>query len=353
MDHEGWVRVENLNLQRCVGITDRGLDTLTSFVDFQDMWVQSRSFRSLQASGEWGAEGLDQIAEVGDNEFDFQDDVGGERFSPPGSGENLSHELASNDDISHFSSHEWNGLGQGGHKISGIKDKDWCKSGSMQDLALPKKDNAGRSSSDDNEFDDYEMRSESQKSSLGQVSPIEAPQIVVEELSQSQSHSQSQNLSSKDGGKSCAFSLRRLNLRDCSFLTDNAIASLASVSGHLRVLNLSFCCSLTEDFARHLVKGCSKLSRLDVSFCGGAITDHTLLHLSTGLTRLRGLSVRGCIQVTDVGIDHLVENARKLEVVNVTQCKNISPELAEKLKKLWKLVETESVCDVICEWEES
>lgn len=53
---------------------------------------------------------------------------------------------------------------------------------------------------------------------------------------------------------STAFALRSLDLRDCSFLTDSAIASIASACAQLTMLNLSFCCSLSEDFGRYLGK---------------------------------------------------------------------------------------------------
>lgn len=59
-----------------------------------------------------------------------------------------------------------------------------------------------------------------------------------------------------------------------------------------------------------------KLQGLDASFCGSAITDKSLLTLSTGLPDLQGLSIRGCVQVTDLGIMHIKANAIRLVVLN-------------------------------------
>ncbi|KAJ3091252.1 hypothetical protein HK100_007221, partial [Physocladia obscura] len=148
--------------------------------------------------------------------------------------------------------------------------------------------------------------------------------------------------------KSLKFALKELVLSDCSFLTDAAVANIAACCGELEVLSLSFCCALTEACFGSLTPadcgigggggGCGELRVLDVSFCGGAVTDGVLLALARGLKKLERLSVRGCVQVTDVGVNHLKDYARLLKVVNLTQCRNIKI-LGDELVKLgWTLL---------------
>ncbi|KAL2914794.1 hypothetical protein HK105_205725 [Polyrhizophydium stewartii] len=126
------------------------------------------------------------------------------------------------------------------------------------------------------------------------------------------------------------FALEELNLSDCSFLTDQAIACIGDRCPRLRRLCLSFCCSLTERFAEPLVLGCNELETLDASYCGSAVTDGSLQTLAAGLPQLRRLSIRGCVQVTDAGVDTVLQFAAHLEALNLTQCKQISADTAAR-----------------------
>ncbi|TPX33495.1 hypothetical protein SmJEL517_g03642 [Synchytrium microbalum] len=121
------------------------------------------------------------------------------------------------------------------------------------------------------------------------------------------------------------FAMEELCLADCSFLTDNTITSISLSCHSLKVLSLSFCCALSESFATPLVTGCAALEELDMSFCGGAVTDSALQILGRGLSSsLDKLSIRGCIQVTDSGLNVLAEHALALRKVNVSNCKSVS-----------------------------
>ncbi|KAJ3272349.1 hypothetical protein HDV01_005783 [Terramyces sp. JEL0728] len=131
------------------------------------------------------------------------------------------------------------------------------------------------------------------------------------------------------------FALEDLNLSDCSFLTDETIAVLGSRCPQLRRLCLSFCCSLTEKFALLLASGCPYINTLDVSYCGGAVTDASVLILAQGLPKLQSLGLRGCVQLTDAGLEYLATHALALNTLNFTQCKNVSPNICKKLGISW------------------
>ncbi|KAJ3235732.1 anaphase-promoting complex subunit Hcn1 [Chytriomyces hyalinus] len=121
------------------------------------------------------------------------------------------------------------------------------------------------------------------------------------------------------------FELRELILSDCSFLTDTTVTTLTKTCPKLNILSLSFCCALTEASIQPL-STYTNLRVLDLSFCGSAVADSGLARLSSPESnvskRLERLSVRGCVQVTDAGIDAL-KGCSRLRMLNVSQCKNV------------------------------
>lgn len=147
--------------------------------------------------------------------------------------------------------------------------------------------------------------------------------------------------------------LTRLCLADCTYLTDNAIVYLTNAAKGLRDLDLvcpfcpqfstplfpllsleshsltagprrqSFCCALSDTATEVLALGCPLLRRLNLSFCGSAVSDSSLRSIGLHLLDLQSLSVRGCVRVTGVGVDAIVEGCHKLGYFDVSQCKNL------------------------------
>ena len=141
--------------------------------------------------------------------------------------------------------------------------------------------------------------------------------------------------------------LERLILADCTYLTDNAIVYLTNAAKGLKELDLvrfsihasqltpkerfianlvpkqSFCCALSDTATEVLSLGCPSLESLKLSFCGSAVSDSSLRSIGLHLLELRELSVRGCVRVTGVGVEAVVAGCNKLEVFDVTQCKNL------------------------------
>ncbi|KAH8679975.1 hypothetical protein BGZ60DRAFT_369928 [Tricladium varicosporioides] len=118
--------------------------------------------------------------------------------------------------------------------------------------------------------------------------------------------------------------LQRLILADCTYLTDNAIVYLTNAAKGLRELDLSFCCALSDTATEVLSLGCPHLSSLKLSFCGSAVSDSSLRSIGLHLLELKELSVRGCVRVTGVGVEAVVEGCTVLEKFDVSQCKNLS-----------------------------
>ncbi|KAJ3108550.1 hypothetical protein HDU97_000832 [Phlyctochytrium planicorne] len=138
------------------------------------------------------------------------------------------------------------------------------------------------------------------------------------------------------------FDLRELVLSDCSFLSDVAVASIARCCPNLEILNLSFCCALTESFVGPLVEGCPQIRIFDLSFCGAAVTDSSLNLITTGLCNLERLSIRGCVQVTEAGLQYL-KSAKLLKVINFSQCRNLSVSAADASTLNWTIIKTGSL----------
>jgi F-box/leucine-rich repeat protein 7 len=65
------------------------------------------------------------------------------------------------------------------------------------------------------------------------------------------------------------------------------------------------------------------LTTLRLSFCGSAVSDSSLRSIGLHLLELKELSVRGCVRVTGVGVEAVVEGCRELEMFDVSQCKNL------------------------------
>ncbi|KAI9801853.1 MAG: hypothetical protein M1833_002167 [Piccolia ochrophora] len=118
--------------------------------------------------------------------------------------------------------------------------------------------------------------------------------------------------------------LQRLCLADCTYLTDNAIVYLTNAAKGLRELDLSFCCALSDTATEVLALGCAHLTVLKLSFCGSAVSDSSLRSIGLHLLELRELSVRGCVRVTGIGVEAVVEGCHNLELFDVSQCKNLA-----------------------------
>ncbi|KAG9247642.1 hypothetical protein BJ878DRAFT_152204 [Calycina marina] len=134
--------------------------------------------------------------------------------------------------------------------------------------------------------------------------------------------------------------LERLILADCTYLTDNAIVHLTNAVKGLRELDLSFCCALSDTATEVISLGCPSLRSLRLSFCGSAVSDSSLRSIGLHLLELRQLSVRGCVRVTGVGVEAVVEGCRDLEMFDVSQCKNLQRWLdgggEERVKRLYR-----------------
>lgn len=123
-------------------------------------------------------------------------------------------------------------------------------------------------------------------------------------------------------------SLTHLYLADCTYLSDNSIIALVNAAKNLTHLDLSFCCALSDTATEVVALGLPLLRELRLAFCGSAVSDASLGGIALHLNELRGLSVRGCVRVTGVGVENVLEGCGRLEWLDVSQCKNLGGWLA-------------------------
>ncbi|KAK8058006.1 hypothetical protein PG994_008454 [Apiospora phragmitis] len=119
--------------------------------------------------------------------------------------------------------------------------------------------------------------------------------------------------------------LTRLCLADCTYLSDNAIIALANSAKALTHLDLSFCCALSDTATEVVALGLPKLQELKMAFCGSAVSDNSLACIALHLNDLERLSVRGCVRVTAMGIESVLDGCGQLVWCDVSQCRNLEP----------------------------
>jgi F-box/leucine-rich repeat protein 7 len=117
--------------------------------------------------------------------------------------------------------------------------------------------------------------------------------------------------------------LTRLCLADCTYLSDNAIVALANSAKSLTHLDLSFCCALSDTSTEVVALGLPMLQELKMAFCGSAVSDNSLACIALHLNDLQRLSVRGCVRVTTVGLESVLDGCGRLVWCDVSQCRNL------------------------------
>lgn len=118
--------------------------------------------------------------------------------------------------------------------------------------------------------------------------------------------------------------LKKLLLKDCTFLTDKLILAIALLCQNIEILDLNFCCALTDILVEVLAMGCQQLRELDLLFCGLAVLDLLLATVLLQLAKLDRLIVKGCIRVTRAGVDALISGRAPLTYIDIRQCKHVN-----------------------------
>ncbi|XP_039233912.1 F-box/LRR-repeat protein 20 [Pipra filicauda] len=125
--------------------------------------------------------------------------------------------------------------------------------------------------------------------------------------------------------KRCGGFLRKLSLRGCLGVGDNALRTFAQNCRNIEVLNLNGCTKITDATCTSLSKFCSKLRHLDLASCT-SITNLSLKALSEGCPLLEQLIISWCDQVTKDGIQALVRGCGGLKALSLKGCTQLEDE---------------------------
>ncbi|KAI1772098.1 RNI-like protein [Hypoxylon cercidicola] len=117
--------------------------------------------------------------------------------------------------------------------------------------------------------------------------------------------------------------LSHLCLADCTYLSDNAVVALVHAAKFLTHLDLSFCCALSDTATEVVALGLPQLRELKMAFCGSAVSDNSLACVALHLNDLERLSVRGCVRVTENGIENVLDGCGRLVWADISQCRNL------------------------------
>nr|CDS28946.1 adenylate kinase [Hymenolepis microstoma] len=117
--------------------------------------------------------------------------------------------------------------------------------------------------------------------------------------------------------------LRKVNLANCSLLTDKGLQALLSCS-NLQAIHFPHCKNLTDGFVGSLIQACPSLLKLDLS--NTFVSDKSILQLVIYSHKLSWLSIAHCPNITDIGLSFFKgsELSSIVEYINLSGCANIT-----------------------------
>ncbi|RUS75945.1 hypothetical protein EGW08_016291 [Elysia chlorotica] len=123
----------------------------------------------------------------------------------------------------------------------------------------------------------------------------------------------------------CAENLMKLNIRNCSDITDEAIATLGLKCPGLTLLCASLCNRLTDASLVALGQGCPELTTLEVSGCN-LLTDAGFQALTRNCHNLEKMDLEDCLQITDATLSHIAAYCHHLNALSLSHCELITDE---------------------------
>ncbi|XP_058416828.1 F-box/LRR-repeat protein 20 isoform X2 [Diceros bicornis minor] len=119
--------------------------------------------------------------------------------------------------------------------------------------------------------------------------------------------------------KRCGGFLRKLSLRGCLGVGDNALRTFAQNCRNIEVLNLNGCTKTTD------AEGCPLLEQLNISWCD-QVTKDGIQALVRGCGGLKALFLKGCTQLEDEALKYIGAHCPELVTLNLQTCLQITDE---------------------------
>lgn len=133
-------------------------------------------------------------------------------------------------------------------------------------------------------------------------------------------------------GKRCGGFLKRLSLRGCRNVTDQALVQFAQLCTNIEELNVEECRQLSDSTCIALGSNCHRLRRLRLASCT-RMTNISLHALASGRcgAHLEHLDISWCDQITDDGFAVLSRSCPRLRVLIAKGVRGMSDAAANAL----------------------
>ncbi|KAL8519823.1 hypothetical protein ACS0TY_010675 [Phlomoides rotata] len=125
--------------------------------------------------------------------------------------------------------------------------------------------------------------------------------------------------------------LRALHVVGCRFVTDALLCSLSTNCKNLEELGLQGCTNITDSGLTVLVEGCKRLKHIDLNKCSN-IGDIGVSNISKACSSsLLTLKLLDCYKIGDKSIFSLAEHCKNLEALVIGGCRDLSDESIKSL----------------------
>uniref|UniRef100_A0A0R3SJJ0 F-box domain-containing protein n=1 Tax=Hymenolepis diminuta TaxID=6216 RepID=A0A0R3SJJ0_HYMDI len=117
--------------------------------------------------------------------------------------------------------------------------------------------------------------------------------------------------------------LRKINLANCSLLTETGLQALLPCH-NLQVINFAHCRNLTDEIVGDLIQASPSLLKLDLS--NTFVSDVSILQLVMYSCKLSQLSIAYCSNITDIGLSFFKGSrlASIVDYIDLSGCSNVT-----------------------------
>ncbi|EEF35079.1 F-box/LRR-repeat protein 2 [Ricinus communis] len=142
--------------------------------------------------------------------------------------------------------------------------------------------------------------------------------------------------------------IKSLKLVGNNNLSDDCLIKIACCCPSLQVLEISYCFGITEEGIKEVLRSCSEIRHLEMNRCvgiknldinvelpklevlqvqGPGIDDEALAVIAKRCQMLLHLDLAGCLNVTEKGVNEVVQNCTKLREMNLKWCDNVKVDM--------------------------
>uniref|UniRef100_A0A915Q137 F-box domain-containing protein n=1 Tax=Setaria digitata TaxID=48799 RepID=A0A915Q137_9BILA len=131
--------------------------------------------------------------------------------------------------------------------------------------------------------------------------------------------------------KRCGGFLKKLSLRGCENVQENALRSFTLKCPNIEHLSLYKCKRVTDSTCEYLGRNCHRLVWLDLENCT-AITDKSLRAIGEGCKNLEYMNISWCENVQNRGVQAVLQNCPKLNTLICRGCEGLTENVFAEMR---------------------